>query len=145
MNKIEYNDMLVFHPGYYIREFVENEGISISELSKKLDVETEILEKLIEGEEEVTEILANRLSMVFETSVNFWINTQKKFNDTKEKLEIETLAKIKGWNTTETMTKTMKVIFVSLIKKERQSLNNDVNSSFNHLFESENQKVRYTI
>lgn len=141
MNKIEYNDMLVFHPGYYIREFVENEGISIAELSKKLDVETEILEKLIEGEEEVTEILANRLSMVFETSVNFWINTQKKFNDIKEKLEIETLAKIKGWGVTETMI----VTFISFIEKERQSLNNDVNSSFDHLFKSENQKVRYTI
>lgn len=36
-NYIEYNDKIAFHPGYYIKEIVDESGLSQEDFAKRLD------------------------------------------------------------------------------------------------------------
>ena len=36
-NYIEYNDKIAFHPGYYIKEIIEESGLSQKDFAKRLD------------------------------------------------------------------------------------------------------------
>ena len=38
MNKLEYKDLIAFHPGYYISELLKYTGMSQKELAKQLHV-----------------------------------------------------------------------------------------------------------
>ncbi len=48
-NYIEYNDTIAFHPGYYIKEIVEESGLTQEEFAKRLDITLEDLILLIIG------------------------------------------------------------------------------------------------
>lgn len=36
MNKTSYNELIAFHPGYYVKELIEDEGMSQEELAKRI-------------------------------------------------------------------------------------------------------------
>lgn len=36
-NYIEYNDKIAFHPGYYIKEIIEESGLSQKDFANRLD------------------------------------------------------------------------------------------------------------
>ena len=36
-NYVEYNDMIAFHPGYYIKELVDESGLTQEDFAKRLD------------------------------------------------------------------------------------------------------------
>ena len=36
MNKIEYEELIAFHPGYYVKDYIEDQGITQEELAKRL-------------------------------------------------------------------------------------------------------------
>ena len=36
-NYIEYNDKIAFHPGYYIKEIVDESGLTQEDFAKRLD------------------------------------------------------------------------------------------------------------
>ena len=38
MNKIEYEELIAFHPGYYVKDYIEDQGITQEELAKKLNL-----------------------------------------------------------------------------------------------------------
>ena len=33
MNKIEYEELIAFHPGYYVKDYIEDQGITQEELA----------------------------------------------------------------------------------------------------------------
>lgn len=37
MSKMEYKDLIAFHPGYYVKEMIEYEGMSQDELANNID------------------------------------------------------------------------------------------------------------
>lgn len=78
MNLIEYNDMLYFHPGYYIRE------VMIQNFADILGWDYDFLESLIDGKIDVDDELAEILAHKFGTSKNVWLNLQENFDKVKE-------------------------------------------------------------
>lgn len=79
-NYIEYRDTVAFHPGYYIKEIVEESGISQEEFAKRLDTTPKTLSVLINGGQRLTADLALKLSRMLGTSAQYWLNLQSIFD-----------------------------------------------------------------
>lgn len=87
MNKISYEELIAFHPGYYIKEMIEDLAITQDELAKRLDTTGKTVSELLNGRINLTDEMALRLSIVFDTSVDMWLNLNKSY--IYKKLEIE--------------------------------------------------------
>ena len=48
-NYIEYNNKIAFHPGYYIKEIVDESGLTQEDFAKRLDTTPKNLSLLIRG------------------------------------------------------------------------------------------------
>lgn len=80
-NYIEYNGRITFHPGYYIHELVENSGLTQEEFAKRLDTTPKNLSILIRGEQSLSTDMALKLSRMFGTSINYWLNLQVNYDE----------------------------------------------------------------
>lgn len=78
---IEHNDTIAFHPGYYIKELMDESGMTKYEFSRKLDTTPEILNSLLSGEQKLSSEMAIKLSKMTETSINFWLSLQKSYDE----------------------------------------------------------------
>ncbi len=87
MNKVEYQELIAFHPGYYIKDYIEEQGITQEELAKRLQTTPKYVSDLVNGKINLTDEMALRLSIVFGTSVKLWLNLNQKYIE--KKLEIE--------------------------------------------------------
>ena len=72
----------VFHPGYYIREMIEEAGIDEKEFASELNITIDMLNNLLRGKESISKDLAEKLSEVSGTSAELWLNLQKKYDET---------------------------------------------------------------
>ena len=79
-NYIEYNDTVAFHPGYYIKEIVEESGLTQEDFAKRLDTTPKNLSLLIRGEQSLSIDIAMKLSRMIGTSVNYWLNLQNAYD-----------------------------------------------------------------
>lgn len=79
-NYIEYNDTIAFHPGYYIKEIVEESGLTQEDFAKRLDTTPKNLSLLIRGEQNLSIDIAMKLSRMMGTSVNYWLNLQNAYD-----------------------------------------------------------------
>lgn len=79
-NYIEYNDKIAFHPGYYIKEIVDESGITQEDFAKRLGTTPKNLSLLIRGEQTLSIDIAMKLSRLIGTSVNYWLNLQKAYD-----------------------------------------------------------------
>ncbi len=79
-NYIEYNDKVAFHPGYYIKELVEESGLTQEDFAKRLDTTPKNLSLLIRGEQSLSIDIAVKLSRMIGTSVNYWLNLQNAYD-----------------------------------------------------------------
>ena len=68
---------LLFHPGYYIKETVEQSGLTQKGFCKRLDTTPKNLSLLIRGEQNLSIDIAMKLSRMIGTSVNYWLNLRK--------------------------------------------------------------------
>ena len=92
MNKLEYENILTFHPGYYINEIIEDMEISQDEFAKRLDVTGKTISKLVNGKIDLSEDIAMKLSIMLGTDIKTWLNIQQTY--TEKCLEIEKLKHI---------------------------------------------------
>ncbi len=79
-NYIEYNDKIAFHPGYYIKEIVDDSGLTQEDFAKRLDTTPKNLSLLIRGEQNLSIDISMKLSRMMGTSVNYWLNLQKTYD-----------------------------------------------------------------
>lgn len=79
-NYMEYHDTIAFHPGYYIKEIVENSGLTQEDFAKRLDTTPKNLSLLIRGEQGLSIDLAMKLSRMLGTSVSYWLNLQNAYD-----------------------------------------------------------------
>ena len=79
-NYIEYNDKIVFHPGYYIKEIVEESGLTQEEFANQLGITSANLNFLIRGKLSLSTDIAVKLSMMMGTSVSYWLNIQDTYD-----------------------------------------------------------------
>lgn len=87
MSKIEYQDIIAFHPGYYVKEIVEDMEITQDEFAKRLNTTPKTLSKLLSGQIPLSDDIAMKLSIMLGTNVELWLNLQKKYDE--KLIEIE--------------------------------------------------------
>lgn len=86
-NRIEYNELYTFHPGYYIFEIIEDMKMSQAEFAIRMGTTPKTISKLVNGQCNLSDDLAQKLSVMLGTSIEVWLNLQTKYN--KEILVIE--------------------------------------------------------
>lgn len=79
-NYIEYKDKVAFHPGYYIKELVDESGLTQEDFAKRLDTTPKNLSILIRGEQSLSRDIAMKLSRLSGTSIAYWLNLQKAYD-----------------------------------------------------------------
>lgn len=79
-NYIEYKDKVAFHPGYYIKEIIEESGLTQEDFARRLDTTPKNLSYIVRGEQTLSIDIAMKLSRMLGTSVNYWLNLQKTYD-----------------------------------------------------------------
>jgi HTH-type transcriptional regulator/antitoxin HigA len=86
-NVKEYKDIVAFHPGYYIADIIDDMEISQNEFATRMGTTVETLSKLINGQANISNDLATKLSVMLGTSVEVWQNLQNTYD--QKLLEIQ--------------------------------------------------------
>jgi len=68
--------LTAIHPGEHLAEELKTLGMSVAELARKLDVPTNRVTQILNGERSITGDTALRLAHFFGTSPEFWLNLQ---------------------------------------------------------------------
>jgi addiction module HigA family antidote len=68
--------MMAIHPGEHLAEELKELGMSAAELARKLDVPTNRVTGILNGQRGITGDTALRLAHFFGTSAEFWLNLQ---------------------------------------------------------------------
>lgn len=79
-NVKEYKDLVAFHPGYYIADIIEDMEISQAEFAKRMGTTAKTLSQLINGQTNISNDLAKKLSVMLGTSVDIWQNLQNTYD-----------------------------------------------------------------
>ena len=67
---------IAIHPGEHLAEELKTLGMSAAELARKIDVPTNRVTQILNGERSITGDTALRLAHFFGTSPEFWLNLQ---------------------------------------------------------------------
>ena len=76
----EYKEIMAFHPGYYIADIIEDMGISHAEFAARMGTTAKTLSQLINGQANISNDLAKKLSAMMGTSVEVWQNLQNTYD-----------------------------------------------------------------
>jgi addiction module HigA family antidote len=68
--------LTAIHPGEHLTEELRELGMSAAELARKLDVPTNRITGILNGQRAITGDTALRLAHFFGTSAEFWLNLQ---------------------------------------------------------------------
>ena len=80
-NKIvEYKDLIVFHPGQYVEELIEDYKVTQKEFAERLGVSEMTISKLVDGEESISTDIARKLAKVTNISMITWLNLQNVYD-----------------------------------------------------------------
>ena len=79
-NYVEYRNKIAFHPGYYIKEYIDEMGLTQEDFANRLGTSSKNISYIIHGEQSISIDLATKLSRVIGTSVKYWINLQNEYD-----------------------------------------------------------------
>lgn len=79
-NFIEYKDTVAFHPGYYVKEIIDELGYTQEEFAKRLGTTPKNLSLLVRGEQSLSADMAMKLSRMLGTSVSYWLGLQSAYD-----------------------------------------------------------------
>lgn len=79
-NYIEYKDKIIYHPGYYIKEIVDDSGLTQEAFARRLNTTPKNLSVLIKGNQSLSIDMAVKLSRMLKTNVETWLNIQKTYD-----------------------------------------------------------------
>jgi addiction module HigA family antidote len=69
------------HPGEIVKDaLIDGAGLSVTEAASKLDVSRTALSRLLNGHAGISPEMAFRLSKLFGTSIEMWINVQAQYD-----------------------------------------------------------------
>lgn len=80
MKIVEYKDVIAFHPGQYIGELIEDYQMTQKEFAEKLGVSPRTISKLVNGEEPISNDIAQKLEKLTNISMKTWLNLQASFD-----------------------------------------------------------------
>lgn len=76
----EYRDIVAFHPGYYIADIIEDMEMSQAEFAQRMGTTAKTLSQLINGQANISNDLAKKLSAMLGTSIEIWQNLQNTYD-----------------------------------------------------------------
>ena len=79
-NTSEYKDIIAFHPGYYIADIIADMSLSQVEFATRLGTNTKTLSYLLNGQANITNDLAKKLSVMMGTSPDVWLQLQNTYD-----------------------------------------------------------------
>ena len=80
-NKInEYKDLIVFHPGQYVEELIEEYNVTQKEFAERLGISEMKLGKLVNGEESISNDIAEKLANITNISMKTWLILQNAYD-----------------------------------------------------------------
>lgn len=88
-NMAEIQDCMAFHPGYYVADIIEDMQISQAEFAVRMGTTTKTISCLVNGQINLSNDLAKKLSVMTGTSVDVWLNLQKAYD--KKMIEVQQL------------------------------------------------------
>ena len=80
-NYIEYNDKIAFHPGYYLKEIIDESGLTQEDFAKRLGTTPKNLSILVRGDQSLSIDIATKLSRMLGTTIAFWLNLQQAYDE----------------------------------------------------------------
>ena len=86
-NITEYNDIVAFHPGYYVADIIEDMGISQAEFATRMGTTAKTLSNLVNGQINLSNDLAKKIAVMLGTSPEVWLNLQSAYD--QKLIEIE--------------------------------------------------------
>lgn len=88
MNNIEHNNIRTFHPGYYIKDIIEEDETTQEDFASRLGMTAKHLSDLINGKSSMTNEIAKKLSLMLGTSPQVWLSLQSKYDEKRTEIEI---------------------------------------------------------
>ena len=88
----KYENLIAFHPGYYLRELIESLDMTRDEFSRRMGVSSKTVSEIVNGNQNMSIDIADRISNMTGTSIDLWLNLQKEYD--KKVLEIENLIQL---------------------------------------------------
>ena len=80
-NKIVgYKDLIAFHPGQYVEELIEDYNVTQKEFAERLGISEMKLGKLVNGEESISNDIAENLARLTNISMQTWLNLQNAYD-----------------------------------------------------------------
>ena len=80
-NKIVgYKDLIAFHPGQYVEELIEDYNVMQKEFAERLGISEMKLGKLVNGEESISNDIAENLAKHTNISMQTWLNLQNAYD-----------------------------------------------------------------
>lgn len=89
MSKNIYKNLAAFHPGYYVKELIEEMEITQKEFALRLNTTGKNLSELVNGKISLSKDIAENLSLMTGTSISVWLNLQKKYDEKCCEIECE--------------------------------------------------------
>lgn len=69
------------HPGRYIAEIISNLGMSQEEFATRIGTSGKTLSKLVNGQSNLSNDMARKISVMFGSKVEVWLNLQKRYDE----------------------------------------------------------------
>lgn len=83
---VKYHNNIAFHPGYYIKEYIDEMVFTKKGFACMLGITPSTLNELVSGDRKLTTEIAYKLSELLGTSMEVWLNIQKTFDESTQKL-----------------------------------------------------------
>lgn len=87
--EIEYKNLIAFHPGSYVEEIIDDLNMSQAEFATRLGVSAKTISKIINGEDGISRVTANKLAKVTGISIQTWLNLQAKYDEKLSEIQNE--------------------------------------------------------
>lgn len=85
----EYKDIVAFHPGYYVLDLIEDMEISQAEFAVRMGTTARTISKLVNGQVNITNGLAKKLSVMTGTNIDLWQNLQNRYDQKLIEIQME--------------------------------------------------------
>lgn len=74
--EVVYKDLIAFHPGSYVEDIIEELNITQAEFAERLGTSSKTVSKIVNGEENISKDIANKLAKLTGISIKTWLNLQ---------------------------------------------------------------------
>ena len=77
---VEYKDLVAFHPGQYVEDLIEDYNVTQKEFAERLGVSAKTISKLVNGEQSISNDIAQKLAKFTNISKKTWLSLQKSYD-----------------------------------------------------------------